>query len=347
MPKYFLKTQIGKANPYGWLNKDNSQYDITRILCYEVIIDRSSIPDAGSGGTKYPKHIIVDSQNRLYVLWQDGKIMRYSSSGDDETLVGGGNGFGEAYNQFITDNVSATFLLDDNEGNFIIMDGFRALDAYGNITGGSSKVRFLKWPVGENTGYLIAEWSDDLFGNDRTQQIGDYVSFALTSTEDIYFSSNKRIFKIKNGTSTIEKVMDRSNASSFSGTGTGSNEYGLGMSAYNGKLYTSLQVNNTTNFIVINPSDDYSISYAGFGYRLGYDLRNINLIRNNFVLSGHNNATGTSAHFNQLNRSDNSLPLNGLNTLNFNSNWAGKWPSIPGGGRGPCVGNSAPRHLFS
>ena len=326
VPKEFMKHHSNKVNPYGWLNKPSSTYDIARILCYEVIIDRSNFMEGSSSTGKYAKNFLLDSQNRLYIVWQNGKIMRYSSSGDDETLVGGGNGYGEAYNQFISDNVYGDFRLDANEENFIIMDGGRSTNSNGSVSG--TKVRFLRWPVGGNTGYLMAEWKDELFEGERDQSIG-YSNFVFNNNQDTYFSSGKRIFKLKNGTSTIEKILDISNLQSP--TNFNMNNYGRSLVFHDGMLFNTLARKGSGSWyyrtVSIDPSNSYSISSIESWGARPYNLSYIN---ESFVLYS---ATGNNLYVEFLTGGWALVHLNGLNHMSDSGFYTDvKWTSIVGGG---------------
>lgn len=333
VPKAFMKSHSNKANPYGWQNKDNSPYDIARILCYEVIIDRSNFMEGSSSTGKYAKQFLVDSQNRLYVIWQNGTIMRYSSSGDDETLVGGGNGYGEAYNQFISDNVYGDFRLDANEENFIIMDGGRSTNSNGTPSG--TKFRFLKWPVGGNTGYLMAEWNDELFDGKRDQSIG-YSNFVYDNNQDIYFSSKKMIFKLKSGTSTIEMVMANPGSTTTATCGgLPCDMFGRSLIFYDGKMYNTLSRQNAYRTVSIDPTTGYQMSEILNWGAKSYDLSKID---GNFVFYSQ---TGNNLYVEFLSGTWALIHVNGHNHMNSSGFYTDvKWPSIVGGGNNKVLMDS-------
>ena len=325
VPKEFMLYHSNKANPSGWLNKDNSQYDIARVLCYEVIIDRSNFIEGQNSSGKYAKYFLLDSQNRLYVLWGNGKIMRYDSSGGSESLVFGGNGIGGAYNQFISENYVNYFRLDANEQNFIVMDGYRGVQSASSPYGPG--MRFLRWPIGGNTGYLIAEFKDELFGGDSYQSVGGNY-FVYDNNQDIYFSSGKRIFKLKSGTSSIEKILDRSNIAFL--WNHASAEYGGSLASYNNKLYNGpyrLTGSYSYKTIAIDPSNNYSISEVAEWVPRGY---NISSISNYFITLDQ---SGNNLYVDFLNDSSNFMRVNGNNHMGNTGFYTDvKWTSIVGGG---------------
>jgi len=191
------------VNKAGTLDELESRGDVARLLCYEEYIslryENGEIKELG-------QQIKFDSQGNLYVGLQKygandgGSIYRYNSS-TDRTLVAGGNGEGTALNQ-ISANWNFRFEFDKNEEYLYITDGRTTYNR-----DDWDPLRILKWRIGNSSGNLVAQMVKNDMDSNQEEFFWGGTNLALDSDDNVFFSSSQNIYRIKSGTTQIEKII--------------------------------------------------------------------------------------------------------------------------------------------